>query len=69
MYCKPKCSVGRDSDYGWIIAVVIAIMVVMVIITIIVYGGVFIGGFYALKNYIFSFKENVIDSNRRVQSV
>jgi len=63
-----KCYVGRDSDNGWIIAVVIAIMVVMAIMALIVYGGAFIGGFYSLKNYISSFKENVIDSNRRIQT-
>ena len=62
---KRKCMVGRDDDYGWIIAIVIAIAVVMIVCAIIFYGGVFIGGFHSIKNYILAFKHNVFDSNRK----
>lgn len=59
-----KCLVGRDSDDGAMIALIMIIIVVMMIISLIVYAGAFIGGFHALKNYCSSFKHNVIDSNR-----
>ena len=61
-----KCMVGHDDDYGWILAIVIAIMVVMIVCAIIIYGGAFIGGFHSIKNYILAFKHNVFDSNRKL---
>ena len=61
---KRKCLVGRDSDDGAWMAIIMAIIVVMIVVAIIVYGGAFIGGFHSLKNYAISFKHNVIDSNR-----
>lgn len=69
MNTKIKCMVGHDDDYGWIMAIVIALMVVMIVCAIIVYGGAFIGGFHSLKNYILAFKHNVVDSNRKPLSV
>jgi len=63
-----RCCVGRDSDSGWIFSLVIGIIIVMVILAIIVYGGALIGIYYSFKNYIKSFKENVIDSNRQIQA-
>ncbi|MDD2299127.1 MAG: hypothetical protein PHU69_05735 [Fermentimonas sp.] len=62
-----RCAVGRDDDGSWLMVLVIACFVIAVICAIIVYGGMFIGGFYSLKNYFASFKENVIDSNQNVQ--
>ena len=59
---KTTCIAGRDDD-GWIMVLIIAMVVVAIVCAVIVYGGMFIGGFYSLKNYIASFKENVIDSN------
>jgi len=59
--------VGRDDDSGWFGLVLILIVVAM-ILALVVYGGAFIGGFYSIKNYIVSFKENVIDSNRGLQT-
>lgn len=58
---------GRDDD-SWIFSVIIAIVVIMMIVALVVYGGAFIGGFYSIKNYILSFKENVVDSNRKIQA-
>jgi len=63
-----RCIAGRDDDGGWIIVLAIALVVIAIICAVIVYGGMFIGGFYCLKNYFASFKENVIDSNRNVQA-
>lgn len=61
-----KCLVGHDDgDSGWIIVLVIAIIVIMTIIALMVYGGAFIGLFHSIKNYVASFKHNVIDSNRK----
>ncbi len=61
---KRNCLVGRDSDDGAWMTIVVAIIVVMIVVAIIIYGGAFIGGFHSLKNYAVSFKHNVIDSNR-----
>ena len=57
-----KCTVGRDESSVFI-ALMIAVLVICVIAAIVIYGGMFIGGFYSLKNYLLSFKENVIDAN------
>ena len=58
MNAKRKCMVGHDDDYGWIIAIAIAIFVIAVVCAIIFYGGAFIGGFHSIKH-------NVVDSNRK----
>ena len=50
MNAKRKCMVGHDDDYGWIIAIAIAIFVIAVVCAIIFYGGAFIGGFNSIKN-------------------
>lgn len=55
--------VGRDDDDSIIWAIMIACMVIVTILAIMVYGGIFIGGFHSLKNYIISFKHNIVDSN------
>lgn len=60
-----RCLVGRDDDAGWIIGLAIALFVIAMIVAIAVYGGIFIGGFHSLKNYILAFKHNVVDSNRK----
>lgn len=39
MNAKRKCMVGHDDDYGWIIAIAIAIFVIAVVCAIIFYGG------------------------------
>lgn len=65
MNATRKCLVGHDDDYGWIMAIVIAMFVVAVVCAIIIYGGAFIGGFHSIKNYILAFKHNVVDSNRK----
>ena len=57
MNAKRKCMVGHDDDYGWIIAIAIAIFVIAVVCAIIFYGGAFIGGFHSINN--------VVDSNRK----
>ena len=62
---KRRCMVGHDDDYGWVIALAIAIIVIAVVCAIIFYGGIFIGGFHSIKNYILAFKHNVFDSNRK----
>ena len=65
MNTSRKCLVGHDDDYGWIMAIVIAIVVVMIVCAIVIYGGAFIGGFHSIKNYVLAFKHNVYDSNRK----
>ena len=63
-----KCMVGHDDDgaaIGLIFVIIIAIFVIAVVCAIIFYGGIFIGGFHSIKNYIISFKHNVFDSNRK----
>jgi hypothetical protein len=59
-----KCQVGRDDNNSGITALIIIFIVIMIIVMIIIYAGAFIGGYYSLKNYIMSFKENIIDNNR-----
>lgn len=65
MNTKRKCMVGHDEDNGWVFAIVIAIIVIMIVCAIIVYGGIFIGGFHSIKNYVLAFRHNVFDSNRK----
>ncbi len=63
-----KCMVGHDDDgavAGIIIVILIAIVVIAVVCAIIFYGGIFIGGFHSIKNYLTAFKHNVFDSNRK----
>jgi len=66
----------RDDD-GAIIGLFIALAIIavvvylicllaMVIVGVAAAGGTIFGGFTAVKNYFSSFKENIIDSNRRV---
>lgn len=61
----------RDDDAGAIIGLMIIFVVVAVIIYAVMIfagiaavGGTVYGGGSAIKNYVSSFKENVIDSNR-----
>lgn len=60
---------GRDNNSGSLMSIVIIVVVIMCIIAIMIYGGIFIGGFNSLKNYLISFKHNVIDSNRKQVAV
>ncbi|MBD5483920.1 MAG: hypothetical protein HDR18_00065 [Lachnospiraceae bacterium] len=62
---------GEEEIFGLIIAFVVVAVIIYIIVllaTIIVgaaaAGGTIYGGGYAIKNYVSSFKENVIDSNR-----
>ena len=64
---------GFDDD-GWIFGIVAIFVIIAIIVMIIVYAiifllgiGALIGGFFAIRNYLASFKENVIDSNRRTK--
>lgn len=61
---KRQCLVGRDNDSGWLITILIAVFIIACVVAIIFYGGVFIGGWHSLKNYVLAFKHNVFDSNR-----
>lgn len=65
MNAKRKCMVGRDDDYGWLFAILIAIVVICIVLAIIFYGGLFIGGYHSIKNYFLALKHNVYDSNRK----
>lgn len=62
---KRKCLVGHDDDdgAGWLIGAIIVIIVVLTIIALMVCGGIFIGFFHSVKNYLVSLKHNIIDSN------
>lgn len=62
---------GEDVIIGLIIGVIIigfVIYMLVLLATIIAgvaaAGGTLYGGGYAIKNYVSSFKENVIDSNK-----
>jgi len=66
---------GFDDD-GWLFGIVAIFVIIAIIVMIIVYAiifllgiGALIGGFFAVKNYLASFKENVIDSNRSAEVV
>lgn len=68
---KRKCLVGRDDDsaagcIGFLIGALIVIAVIMIIIGLMTFCGWFIGGYHSIKNYIISFVNNVIKSNRKV---
>ncbi len=69
-----------DGDVGFV-GIFFGFIIVFSIVALIIYciilmaaalsgiaalGGTFFGGGEAIKNYFLSFKENVIDSNRRV---
>ncbi len=64
----------RDSEsvlVGWLIVVgvIILVLYIMFLLATVVAGvalagGSVYGGGYAIKNYVSSFKENVIDSNK-----
>lgn len=64
---------GEEAIVGIILALVaIAIVVYLIVLlaTIIIgaaaAGGTIYGGGYAIKNYVASFKENVVDSNKKI---
>lgn len=59
---KRNYLIGNDDDAG-IWGLLIVIVVVMVVVAVIFYGGIFIGGFHAIKNYGVSLKHNLYDSN------
>ncbi|MCD8215696.1 MAG: hypothetical protein LUC97_08680 [Clostridiales bacterium] len=63
---KRECLAGHDdgeSLIGFLLLAAIVIIIAIIVCIIIIYGGFFIGGFHSIKNYIISFKHNVIDSN------
>lgn len=62
-------TLNKEKDHSgiWatILTIVVGVMFVLLILALIMtFAGVFIGGFYALKNYFISFKHGVLDSNR-----
>ncbi len=59
-----ECAVGHDRDSGCLTFLIIVMVIIMLIVCTIVFVGAIIGAFHSIKNYILSFKENVIDSNR-----
>ena len=71
MNWKRNSFVGRDDEaIGYLVGIMIVIAIVIWIISMIamvVVGiAVIVGAWYSIKNYVLSFKENVIDSNRNV---
>ena len=69
MNWKRNSLVGRDGEaIGYLAGVMIVIAIIVWILSMIamVVVGIAaaIGAWYSLKNYVISFKENVIDSNR-----
>lgn len=67
---------GEESIVGliiglFIIAFVIYILIILasIIVGVAAAGGTIFGGGSAVKNYVYSFKENVIDSNRESMMV
>lgn len=66
---RENCLLGYDDDGSaglLLILIVIAIIITIVVLiaSILVIIGACIGGFFSIRNYVLSFKENVIDSNR-----
>lgn len=64
----------KDSAEGTVLGIIIGIIIIAFIIlyfmAILIVGlGAIIGGFYSIKNYVLSFKHNVVDSNRNLKSV
>lgn len=62
---------GEESIIGLVIGIVIIAFIIYVIVilasiiaVVAATGGTIFGGGSAIKNYIFSFKENVVDSNK-----
>lgn len=62
---------GEEALIGLIVGVIAIIAIVYLILLLAAIiagaaaaGGTLYGGGYAIKNYVSSFKENVIDSNR-----
>ena len=71
MNLKKSSLIGRDGEalgylIGIIIVIVIVVYIIMAIALVILGIGALIGAYYSLTNYFASFKENVIDSNRRI---
>lgn len=67
---KISSLVGCDGEaLGWLIGIIVIIVIVVYVlmaIALVILGiGALIGAFYSLTNYFASFKENVIDSNRK----
>lgn len=67
-----------DDGIGWLIgffivlgliaaAIYLAVLAAAIVIPIIGAAGVAWGGGASLKNYFLSFKENIIDSNRKLK--
>ena len=58
-----------DGDGIGVLAVIIVFFVVVLLATLIAtfgaLGGIIFGGGSAIKNYILSFKENILDSNKK----
>ena len=58
-----------DGDGVGVLAVIIVFFVIVYLVALIAtfgaLGGIIFGGGSAIKNYILSFKENIIDSNKK----
>lgn len=62
---------GEGAILGWVfifafflIIVYVIFLLATVVVTVAAAGGTLYGGGYAIKNYVSSFKENVVDSNK-----
>lgn len=55
--------IGKDSDsgIGWLLLIIFGLLIIATVIALFLYAGAFIGGFMGIKNYVMSFKHNVID--------
>ena len=69
---KKNCLVGRDGEgmgAGILAGIMMIIFVVIIVVMVICTIGALIGLWQSLKNYVASFKENVIDSNREIPAI
>lgn len=62
---------GEALIIGWVLILAffliiayVVFLVAAVVVSVAAAGGTLYGGGYAIKNYVSSFKENVVDSNK-----
>lgn len=61
---------AEGTGLGIIIGIIIIAFIILYFMAILIAGlGAIIGGFYSIKNYVLSFKHNVVDSNRNLKLV
>ena len=76
---KTNCIVGRDDDnaaagclggcIGIMMVVAVVVFIIMAVVSVMCTVGAIIGMFSAIGNYFASLKENLIDSNRRINNI